>query len=79
MAIEQEYRDLLRKAQNCAECVEYFLAAIRKSPRSRDAELAALIASAEVHAKTLESELDRIWDLFKRTSELRSDTGEPAA
>ncbi len=65
---EQEYRDLLRKAQNCAECVEDFLVAIRKSPRSHEPGLRALIESAETASRSLERQLDQIWDLFKRAS-----------
>jgi hypothetical protein len=69
MAIEQEHRDQLKKAQQSAEFIEDFLATIQKSPRTQTSELlVGLIETAKIRAKTLESELDQIWDLFKRTS-----------
>jgi len=69
MTTEREYRDLLKKAQQSAEFIEDFLATIETLPRSRSSgELIGLICTAKARAKALESELDQIWDLFKRTT-----------
>jgi hypothetical protein len=67
MAPEQEYRELLHRAQESAECIKYFLDALKSASRTHtDTKLLELISSAEKRALTLERELDQIWDLFKR-------------
>jgi predicted nucleic acid-binding Zn-ribbon protein len=67
MAPEQEYRELLHKAQESAQCIKHFLDALKGASRSHtDAKLLELISIAEKRARTLEHELDQVWDLFKR-------------
>lgn len=65
---EHEYRDLLRKAQASAEGILEFLATIDKAARSRGStSVNDLVQVATTHAKSLEHEIDQIWDEFKRT------------
>ena len=67
MAQEQQYRELLRKAQDSVEPIRDFLAAMKKAPfRKADVRLSMLVEAAENHARTLEHEIDEIWDLMKR-------------
>jgi hypothetical protein len=65
---EHEYRDLLHKAQTSADCILEFLTAIEKAARLRGStSVPDLVRVAISHAKSLEHEIDQIWDEFKRT------------
>ena len=67
MAQEQQYRELLRKAQDSVEPIRDFLAAVKKAPFPKaDVRLSMPVEAAENHARTLEHEIDEIWDLMKR-------------
>ena len=64
---EQDYRELLEKAQASVESIRSFLEAARKAPVPiSDMRFTSLIDAAENHASTLEHEIDEIWDLLKR-------------
>ena len=68
MAEEREYRELLRKAQESVEPIRRFLDAARSAPGPKAGDrLSVLIKAAEDHAKTLEHEIDEIWDLLQRS------------
>lgn len=65
---EHEYRDLLHKAQASADCILEFLTAIEKAARLQGStSITDLVRVATTHAKSLEHEIDQIWDEFKRT------------
>lgn len=65
---EHEYRDLLRKAQASADCILEFLTTIDKAARVQGrTSVNDLVQVATTHAKSLEREIDQIWDEFKRT------------
>jgi len=65
---EQEYRDLLHKAQTSADCILEFLNTIENAARLQGStSVTDLVRVATSHAKSLEHEIDQIWDEFKRT------------
>jgi len=68
MTDEREYRDLLRKAQASAACILEFLMTIDKAASMQgNTSVSDLVRVATSHAKSLEHEIDQIWDQFKRT------------
>jgi hypothetical protein len=65
---ELEYRDLLRKAQTSADSILEFLMTIDQAARTQGrSSVNDLVRVATSHAKSLEHEIDQIWDEFKRT------------
>lgn len=67
MAQEREYRAQLQKAQESIEPIRSFLEAVKKAPLlESNIKLSALVEAAENHARSLEHELDEIWDGLKR-------------
>jgi hypothetical protein len=66
MAQEQDYRELLQKAQESVEPIRNFINAVKQAPVPPDAKFTVLLSAAENHAKALEHEIDELWDLLKR-------------
>jgi hypothetical protein len=64
---EHEFRELLRRAQESVEPIRLFLDAVKRAPILKsEAALVKLVQAAESHARSLENELDEIWDVLKR-------------
>ena len=64
---EHDYRDLLRKAQTSADCILEFLATIEEAARRQgSSSVLDLARVATSHMKSLEHEIDQVWDEFKR-------------
>jgi hypothetical protein len=68
MTHEHEYRDLLHKAQASTACILEFLMTVEKAASMQgNTSVSDLVRVATSHAKSLEHEIDQIWDEFKRS------------
>jgi hypothetical protein len=77
MPTEPDYRELLRRAQECTEEVKAFLVAVCNSPQgnSNDAVLSAAALTVE-HLRIVEGQISHIWELFETG---KAPTSPPSA
>ena len=62
---EADYRQLLEKAQEALESIEELLAAMREAPRA-SGEIKSRTVRMSENLRSLNNELDQLWDEFKR-------------
>ena len=65
MRTETDYRLLLERAQAAVEEIDMLLAAIRIAPQS-DSETIGKAAEISGKIRSIEAELEQLWDQFKR-------------
>lgn len=65
MASENDYRLLLKRAQDCTDEVGDFIRALKEAPLA-DARTRELAAATEVRVRELDREIELLWDHFKR-------------
>ena len=62
---EHDYRELLKRAQEAVEHIDALLAALKAAPQV-DAAALERVAHIDKSMRTVERELEQLWDGFKR-------------
>lgn len=65
MASEHDYRQLLKKAQDCTDEIGNFVRAIEAAPHV-DARARELSRTATTALRELDRKIEQLWDHFKR-------------